>query len=863
MRAQYLIIFGVLAICTATTAWSDAQASEDIARTLEQLKVQIAAQQTNSNHIWTMTAAGLVLLMQFGFLLLEAGMVRSKNSINVAQKNLSDFLLSVCVFYLVGFGLMFGPSVGGWVGDASQLAMFDRLPDWSFTFFVFQAVFVATASTIVSGIVAERMTFSGYLVLTFIVAALIYPLYGHWAWGNLLNAGNSAWLADKGFIDFAGSTVVHSIGAWIGLAAIIIIGARCDRFDENGDPIHIQGHSMVLASGGAVVLLFGWIGFNGGSTTAGTPDLAKIVANTIISAAFGGICSMILARLWDGYFDPRRAINGLLAGLVGITAGCAAVGPQGALGIGLICGAVVIASEEFLLRVCKLDDPMGAVSVHGTCGAIGTLLVAAFADRALLVDGSHVSQFFVQLEGVAIALVWGLGSALATLSLVRLFMQLRVTEEEERQGLNIAEHRASLGTGELQKMIFELAKGEADLSTRLKVEQGDEAGDLALLFNKLLEKLDADENEKAAQVAKERETVQQITRLIESARNGEMSQRLSLAGKSGLVRQISQGINGLFDVTNTIITDIRTSLAELSDGRLRTIPKTDAKGQFKEIHDAYNATTLGLRDVVTTMGQTTHDIESNAQYLDRSSNSLLEMVTLQKNQIERSTEHILEVQSALTDTTTHATEAAQSATRTRDLSEDGAEKANSAETIIQEIKLASERAKSIVDVIEEISFQTNLLALNAAVEAARAGDRGKGFAVIAAEVRSLANNVAKQSIEARQIINNTNELADNGTLAVAEIRETLEQIRTVARDSATIVNQISSQSQGDLERLGETKDLVEDIARMSRATSDDASQATQIASNLRECASALSQQMSHFRVEDTDAAQFDQRATAV
>jgi ammonium transporter, Amt family len=449
----------------------------------------IAAQQSNSDHIWTMTAAALVFFMQVGFLLLEGGSVRSKNSINVAQKNVVDLVISVSVFYLIGYGFMFGPSLSGWVGSPST-AFFDQGDAWNFTFFVFQAAFVGTAATIVSGAVAERMKFVGYLAATVAVALVIYPVFGHWAWGNLLHGNNPAWLADMGFIDFAGSTVVHSVGGWIALAAIIVLGARLGKFNSDGSSNTLQGYSPVLAAAGAVILLIGWIGFNGGSTTAGTPDFAMIVANTVIAAMFGGMTSLIAGRLIDGLFKPMRAINGLLGALVGITAGCAVVGPHGAMAIGGLAGLVVVASEEFIEKTLKLDDVVGAVSVHGVCGALGTILLAFFAFEDQLVAGSRLDQFFIQSLGVAIAFVWTFGVSFAVFKIIDLLVGMRVSEEDELMGLNAAEHGASLGTGEIQRRMLEMTTGERiDLTTRLDEYSGDEGAEIARIINPFIDQI--------------------------------------------------------------------------------------------------------------------------------------------------------------------------------------------------------------------------------------------------------------------------------------------------------------------------------------------------------------------------------------
>lgn len=251
--------------------------------------------------------------------------------------------------------------------------------------------------------------------MALVLAALIYPVFGHWAWGNLLISDNTAWLADMGFIDFAGSTVVHSVGAWMGLAAIMVLGPRIGRFDKDGKPLKIHGHSLVLTTAGAIILLFGWIGFNGGSTTAGTPDFARVVANTIVSATFGALGALIVGRMYDGYFVPTRSVNGLIAGLVGITAGCYAVNPHGAAMIGFICGLLVVASEEIMLRKFKLDDVVGAVSAHGTCGAAGTLLVAFFAMESELAAGSRFDQLIVQANWRRSCLCLGLRRRLDSL----------------------------------------------------------------------------------------------------------------------------------------------------------------------------------------------------------------------------------------------------------------------------------------------------------------------------------------------------------------------------------------------------------------------------------------------------------------
>ena len=478
------LTLGLALAVLVSPSWAEPITQAELNALRQDLEAQIADKQVNLDHVWTMVAAALVFLMQGGFLLLEAGLVRSKNSINVAQKNIADFVVATCAFYLVGFALMFGPTVEGLFGIGGFA--FNHRDDWDFTFFVFQLVFCGTAATILSGAVAERMKFSGYLFATLIVSMLVYPVYGHWAWGNLLIGDNTAWLADLGFIDFAGSTVVHSVGGWIALAAIVVLGPRIGRFDESGKPLPIHGHSAVLATMGALVLWTGWIGFNGGSTTVGSGAFAHIVVNTMISASFGGVVAMFLGRQADGLYRPMWPINGVLAGLVGITAGCDAVSTYGAVAIGASSGCIVFFGTWLLEDVLKLDDAVGAVPVHGMSGAWGTIMAGALAMPDKLAVDDRLTQVGVQAMGVGIAFVWAFGTSYLLFKLIDMTIGMRVSAEEEIEGLNSAEHGTTLGTGALQKALIELAVGESDLAKRLDDSTGDESGELAMAFNMLM-----------------------------------------------------------------------------------------------------------------------------------------------------------------------------------------------------------------------------------------------------------------------------------------------------------------------------------------------------------------------------------------
>jgi len=461
-------------------------------QSLEALSAQLSALQTNLDHVWMMTTGGLIFLMQIGFMLVESGLVRSKNSINVAQKNLADFALSLACFGALGFMVMFGATVYGLFGFDHGLIAFDRLDKNTYAFFIFQAFFCGTSATIMSGAIAERMRLSAYLMTIPVITVVIYQVFGHWAWGDALVDRNGTLLAGWGFIDFAGSTVVHSVGAWVGLAALLIIGPRIGRFDEHGRPIRIQGHSVVLATVGVFLLWIGWMGFNGGSTLTSSGDASHIIANTMIAGAMGGVGGFVLGCLRDAEFQPYRMMNGVLGGLVAVTAGCDLVSSWGAVVLGLTGSWVALAGME-LLEKRGIDDAVGAIPVHGFAGAWGTVALALIAPQDALPLGSRIDQLLVQSAGVALAFCWAFGTAFIAFKIIDRLWGLRITVADEVAGLNQAEHGATLGTGELQKLLLDLTAGEASFSQRLHVEPGDEAAELAILFNEHMGRLEAEQ----------------------------------------------------------------------------------------------------------------------------------------------------------------------------------------------------------------------------------------------------------------------------------------------------------------------------------------------------------------------------------
>lgn len=393
--------------------------------------------------IWLTIAAALVFFMQAGFAMVETGLTRAKNAGNIIMKNLMDFSVGAIAYFAIGWGLMYGASVGGFIGSDQFFlagATSSVFRDW-----FFQVVFAATAATIVSGAMAERTKYSGYLVYSIFISGLIYPVSGHWIW-------NGGWLSSMGFHDFAGSTVVHSVGAWAALVGAIMIGARRGKYVKIGDQVTvkaIQGHNMPLAALGVFILWFGWYGFNAGSTLAGMDtDIAYVATTTTLAASAGAIGAMFTSWIWFGKPDPSMSLNGALAGLVAITAGTWVISPGASILVGLIGGIIVVASVEFIDKVLHVDDPVGAISVHGVVGAWGTLAVGLFGDLEKIDSGlSRGGQIRVQLVGIGAVFFWVVVAAFILFGILKAAKLLRVSEEEEMLGLDISEHGAESYSG--------------------------------------------------------------------------------------------------------------------------------------------------------------------------------------------------------------------------------------------------------------------------------------------------------------------------------------------------------------------------------------------------------------------------------
>lgn len=405
------------------------------------------------NTVWMLLAAMLVFFMQPGFALVEAGFTRVKNTANILMKNFVDFMFGSLLYWFIGFGLMFG--AGGFIGMPHffNLSFYDGGGLPSEGFLIFQTVFCATAATIVSGAMAERTKFSMYLAYTIFISVLIYPVSGHWTWGGgwLMNGEAGSFMMNTfgtTFHDFAGSTVVHSVGGWIALVGAAILGPRIGKYGRDGKSKAIPGHNLTIAALGVFILWFGWFGFNPGSqlaaaTTADQQAISHVFLTTNLAACAGGFFA--LAVSWWKYSKPSLSLtlNGILAGLVGITAGCDCVSATGAVIIGSICGILMIFSVEFIDKILKIDDPVGASSVHGVCGFTGTILTGLFSTSEGLFYGAGSGFLGAQVFGASIVGIWAAGMGFLIFKGLDKVHGLRVSKRVEEEGLDIYEHGES------------------------------------------------------------------------------------------------------------------------------------------------------------------------------------------------------------------------------------------------------------------------------------------------------------------------------------------------------------------------------------------------------------------------------------
>lgn len=475
--------------------------------------------------LWVLISAVLVAMMQPGFTALEAGATRTKNSISTAIKNVSDFLIAFMIFVVIGASIMLGSSQNGWIGWDKLFFYEDSLSGLVLT--LFHAMFASTAVTIISGSIAERTKYTSYLIIAIIVSLFIYPVQAHWIWNS------DGWLAQMGFIDFAGSTVVHSVGGWAALAAILIIGPRLGRFENNERPF--EQANLAYSALGVFLIWLGWIGFNGGSVLALNIETGKVVLNTLIAGAVGGIAGLIVSRLMTGYYQVIDIINGILAGLVAITACAHLASPFSAMVIGAIGYLAYLVGKILLIR-WRIDDAIEAVPVHLFAGIAGTLAVAFLVEEALFwqqLKTQTIGIFFVGLLTFTVTYIM--------LKIINHFYALRVSEAKEILGLNISEHQASTSMFDLARAMNAQAQDQ-DFSKKIMVEPYSDASLIATYYNHVTQAFNQLNDEKEALIE-------------ESYHMANYDQLTGLAKRRLLVNELSRSILRLDrqDQTNAIL----------------------------------------------------------------------------------------------------------------------------------------------------------------------------------------------------------------------------------------------------------------------------------------------------------------------
>lgn len=465
------------------------------------------------DYAWLLLASMLVFLMQAGFLCLETGKVRSKNSINVAAKNISDFIVASAIFWTFGFSIMFGESWNGILGTSEYFFGAQSAP-YQISFFLFQLMFCGTTATLLSGAVAERMSFRGYIVVTIILSSLIYPFIGHWTWASVYLSGNSGWLEQLGFVDFAGASVVHSVGGWVALAAIIVIGPRSGRFDSDSQmPV---GSNLPFSALGVLLIWLGWFGFNGGSTLLFGAQVPGIILNTCLGALWGGMSASVIHYLFKRFTDVSFIINGIIAGLVSVTAAAHVITPAQSALAGIVAGGLLYVGV-LLMEKAKLDDVLSVIPAHLMAGIWGTLLVGLLGNSDKLGTGlSWGQQTTVQLFGIVIIGLFSFGMSYFLLKIVNHFVPLRISAENEKIGMNISEHRASTELVDLLKSMKDqenLGKFEHPVPE----EPFTEVGQIAQQYNRVINRVNHEMVKRDSAIDRFRQSEKRKSAILDSS----------------------------------------------------------------------------------------------------------------------------------------------------------------------------------------------------------------------------------------------------------------------------------------------------------------------------------------------------------
>ena len=539
---------------------------------------------TPLDYLWVMVAVIIVFMMKGGVLLYEAGMVRAKNTINTAQKNLTDTLMSIIIFYMFGYNVMFAESIGGMFGWNWDLLFHEK----NHIFFLYQITFCGMAASIISGALAERIDFDAYIVTVLFVTGIVYPVFGHWVWGNAILPENDVFLASKGFIDFAGGVVVSCIGGWAALAGVIVLGPRLGKFGENGKVNDMPASNIVLSSFGVMLIWVGALAFNTALAQAGTSEAAHVMSNTLLSAACSGTVALYLGRFMDGFYHPKRCLHGILAGLSGIASGCILYDPYEAAFVGMMCGAIVVIGYRIMYHRFQLDDIVCAVPSHALAGAFGALMIGPLGYIELFGGHTRLEQFLVQVQGVAISFLWSFGVMFVFFLVLRRYFTLRVPSEDEIMGLNRAEHGVTMGTGALQEALSNVVSGRGDLTQRLDETTGDEAAEIAVLFNKFMERMQF--------------------LMLNIGQNSNV-----LAAASGRLSDISTRFSGGFEKILGDSDDIRSNTVSVAgDVQAASSVTDEMKRQISGISNSAQDMSRELMEVAHTLRSMTSDINSVA-----------------------------------------------------------------------------------------------------------------------------------------------------------------------------------------------------------------------------------------------------------
>ncbi|MFH1156670.1 MAG: ammonium transporter [Pseudomonadota bacterium] len=740
---------------------------------------------SEADYVWIFCAAAMVFMMQAGFMCLEAGVAPAKHSINVAIKNLGDFVIAAAAFWTVGFGLMFGTSNSGLIGMSDFLI--SGSDPWQAVFFIFQCMFVGTAATIVSGAIAGRTRFGAYLILSGVISCLIYPVFGHWAWGGMFHAGQQGWLERMGFIDFAGSTVVHSMGGWVSLAGVIIIGPRTGKFNDDGTPNKIAPHNMTLAYLGTFLLFFGWFGFNGGSTLKAGPDVAPILLNTIIAACFGCITASGASWCLSPLKRPEGEMitNGILGGLVAITAGCASVNALGAAVIGGVGGLVTYGTLNLLEKTFKLDDVVGAIAVHGVSGAWGTMAAGIFITGEKLGEMSRLHLVGVQATGVITCFVWTFGVSVLAMKIINAMTPLRVSVQDEQLGLNVSEHGAHSTLLDLAQTMHNVScTGDFTGIGHVQVEPGTESGDLAQGFNTMLDMIQSSFNRLKSQ----QELLNAEKKRAEAALLASETQR-------------------------------RTA-----DRLLREIEETRlAAALNREQH-------LGTTE--TYIGSLVEKTQAMSFTMDHSALRARSMI-----------ESIHRVAGSISDTSARLQEIAGKSHKNVLLTQQAASEISVSKKHSQELEESAREIGEISSLISQIAAQTRMLSLNALITSANAGDSGKQFAVVANEIRSLAS---RSSDSAQRIQTQLDTVQDRIGSVISQTDTITGMLENLSRENAQSGTTIVLQS----ELLTDLNTQILDVTKDSRQVTEVLEKATSEAGRISEKIKETYQGIRHLYQDD-------------